>query len=70
MKNNFQIYEDLNSYIETVQEILSIGKIKYKIYNPGGNKIALINKNEYTTNQKKLINKMIMGKYSQVEKEE
>ena len=31
MKNNFQICEELNSYIETIQEILSIGEIKYKI---------------------------------------
>ncbi len=67
MKNNFQILEDINTYIETIQEILYIGKIKYKILNPGGNKTALINGNEYTKNQKKLINKMIMDKYSQVE---
>ncbi len=45
----------------------TIGEIKYKILNPGGNKTALINGNEYTKNQKKLINKMIMDKYSQVE---
>lgn len=67
MKNNFQICENLYSYIEIIQELLSIGKINYKIYNPGGNKTALIKGNEYTTNQKKLINKMIMEKYSQVE---
>lgn len=67
MKNNFQILEDINTYIETIQETLYIGKIKYKILNPGGNKTALINGNEYTKNQKKLINKMIMDKYSQVE---
>lgn len=67
MKNNFQICEDLNTYIETIQEILSVGKIKYKILNPGGNQTALIDGCEYTANQKKLINKMIMEKYSQVE---
>ena len=42
-------------------------EIKYKIYNPGGNKTALIYGSEYTNNQKKLINKMIMEKYPQVE---
>lgn len=55
----------MNNYIET--EMLSIGKIKYKILNPGGNKTALIDGCEYTNNQKKLINKMIMDKHSQVE---
>ena len=67
MKNNFQILEDMNNYIETIQELLYIGEIKYKILNPGGNKTALINGCEYTNNQKKLINKIIMDKYSQVE---
>lgn len=67
MKNNFQILEDMNNYIETIQELLYIGEIKYKILNPGGNKTALINGCEYTNSQKKLINKMIMDKYSQVE---
>jgi histidyl-tRNA synthetase len=33
MKNNFQICEDLNNYIEAIQGILSTGKIKYKIFN-------------------------------------
>ncbi len=42
-------------------------KIDYKILNPGGNKTALINGTEYTNNQKKLINKIIMDKYPQVE---
>ena len=67
MKNNFQILEDMKDYMETIQEILSIGEIKYNILNPGGNKTALIKGCEYTNNQKKLINKMIMDKYSQVE---
>ncbi len=67
MKNNFQILEDIKDYMETIQELLSIGEIKYKILNPGGNKTALIKGCAYTNNQKKLINKMIMDKYSQVE---
>lgn len=67
MKNNFQIREGLNSYIETIQEILSIGEIKYKIYNPGGNKTALVKGNDYSAIQKKLINKMIMEKDKTVE---
>lgn len=67
MKNNFQIIEDMNNYIETIQELLSIGEIQYKILNPGGNKTALIKGSEYTNNQKKLINRMIMDKYLQVE---
>ncbi|MCI8362849.1 MAG: hypothetical protein HFJ41_07030 [Clostridia bacterium] len=45
----------------------SIGEIKYKILNPGGNKTALIYGSEYTDSQKILINKMIMEKNSQVE---
>ena len=32
MKNNIQICEDLNTYLETIQGILSIGKNKYKIF--------------------------------------
>jgi len=42
-------------------------EIEYKILNPGGNVTALINGCDYTNEQKKLINKMIMDKYSQVE---
>lgn len=67
MKNNFQICEQMDTYIETIQDILSFGKIEYKIFNPGGNITALINGCDYDTNQKKLINRMIMEKYSQVE---
>ena len=67
MKNNFQIREGLNSYLETIQEILSIREIKYKIYNPGGNKTALIKGNDYTAIQKRLINKVIMEKDKTVE---
>lgn len=67
MKNNFQVCEQMYTYIETIQDILSFGKIEYKIFNPGGNITALINGCDYDTNQKKLINRMIMEKYSQVE---
>lgn len=67
MKNNFQICEQMDTYIETIQDILSLGKIEYKIFNPGGNITALIKGCDYDTNQKKLINRMIMEKYSQVE---
>ena len=42
-------------------------EIKYKVLNPGGNKTALISGSEYTDNQKKLINKVIMEKNPQVE---
>lgn len=49
------------------KDIFSIGKVKYKIYNPGGNITALVNGSDYTANQKKLINKMIMENNSQVE---
>ena len=45
----------------------SIGEIKYKILNPGGNKTALIYGSEYTDSQKRLINRRIMEKNPQVE---
>ena len=67
MKNSFQIYEKIDNYIETIKEMLSIGKFEYKILNPGGNQTALVNGCDYSSNQKKLINKMIMAKYSFVE---
>ena len=67
MKNSFQIYEKIDNYIETIKEMLSIGKFEYKILNPGGNQTALVNRCEYTANQKKLINDMIMKKYPFVE---
>ena len=67
MKNNFQIVEDIDNYKETINDLFSIKKIDYKILNPGGNKTALINGIEYTNNQKKLINDMIMNNYPQVE---
>lgn len=41
--------------------------IDYKILNPGGNKTALVNGNEYTEDQKKLINDMIMNENPDVE---
>jgi len=44
-----------------------IGEVKYKVLNPGGNKTALISGNEYTDNQKGLINKKIMEENPQVE---
>lgn len=44
-----------------------IGEIKYKVLNPGGNKTALVDGSEYTDNQKKLINNMIMEKNPQIE---
>lgn len=67
MKNNFQICEDLNIYIKTIKSILSAGKFEYKILNPGGNKTALILGGKYTKYQKKIINKMLLDKYLEVE---
>lgn len=49
------------------EELLSIEEIKYKVLNPGGNKTALVSGSEYTDNQKRLINKIIMEKNSEVE---
>lgn len=42
MRNNFQITEDIDNLIDTIQELISIKKIEYKILNPGGNKTALV----------------------------
>lgn len=67
MINSIQITENMENYLETIKELLSIGKIKYKILNPGGNITALVNGTDYSVNQKKLINKLIMNKYLQVE---
>lgn len=67
MQNNFQICEQLDNLVETILEILKIGKINYKILNPGGNITALVNGCKYSVNQKRLINKMIMEKYAEVE---
>ena len=41
--------------------------IKYKIYNPGGNKTALVIGNEYTKNEKKVINNTILQDNKDVE---
>lgn len=60
-----------NDEIKNVSESIncgeSIGNIKYKVLNPGGNKTALVNGSEYTDTQKRVINKIIMDKNSQVE---
>lgn len=53
--DNKKIYDDM------------IGEVEYKVLNPGGNKTALVIGNDYTDAQKRLINKMIMEKHSQVE---
>ncbi len=49
------------------QKNVNIEIIKYKILNPGGNKTALVNGIGYTNNQRKLINKMIMTEYPDIE---
>ena len=67
MRNSFQIYEKMEDYIGAIKELLSIGKLNYKILNPGGNITALVNGFDYSAYQKKLINKLIMSKYSKVE---
>ena len=67
MRNSFQIYKKMEDYIGAIKELLSLGKLSYKILNPGGNITALVKGSDYSTNQKKLINKLIMSKYSQVE---
>lgn len=67
MRNNFQITEDIKNFIDTIQELITIGKLDYKILNPGGNKTALVKGTEFTDKQKCLINKLIMEKYLDVE---
>lgn len=67
MRNNFQITEDIKNFINTIQELTTIGKIEYKVLNPGGNKTALVKGINYTDKQKRLINKLIMEKYLDVE---
>ena len=67
MRNNFQINEDIDDFINTIQELISIEKIEYKILNPGGNKTALVKGTNFTDKQKCLINRLIMEKYLDVE---
>ena len=67
MRNNFQIIEDIDNLIDTIQELISIPKIEYKILNPGGNKTALVKGTNFTDKQKCLINRLIMDKYLDVE---
>ncbi len=67
MRNSFQILENINGFEETVMQLLSIGMLDYNVLNPGGNKTGLISGNEYTASQKKLINRLIMEKNSEVE---
>ena len=67
MRNNFQISEGIEDFINTIQELISIKKIEYKILNPGGNKTALVKCTNFTDKQKYLINRLIMEKYLEVE---
>ena len=67
MRNNFQITEDIDDFIDTIQELILIQKIEYKILNPGGNKTALVRSTNFTDKQKCLINRLIMEKYFEVE---
>lgn len=67
MRNNFQIIEDIDNLIDTIQKLISIPKIEYKILNPGGNKTALVKSTNFTDKQKSLINRLIMDKYLDVE---
>lgn len=59
--------EEVKNMNESINCGKNVGEIKYKVLNPGGNKTALVNGSEYTDNQKKLINKMIMEENSRVE---
>ena len=67
MRNNFQITENIDNLINTIQELISIPKIEYKILNPGGNKTALVKSTKFNDKQKCLINRLIMEKYLEVE---
>lgn len=67
MRNNFQIIDDIDNFIDTIQELITIPKIEYKILNPGGNKTALVKSTNFTDKQKCLINRLIMEKYFEVE---
>lgn len=67
MRNNFQITENIDNLINTIQELISIPKIEYKILNPGGNKTALVKSTKFKDKQKCLINRLIMEKYLEVE---
>lgn len=67
MRNNFQISECIEDFINTIHELISIEKIEYKILNPGGNKTALVKRTNFTDKQKYLINRLIMEKYLDVE---
>lgn len=67
MRNNFQITENIDNLINTIQELISIPKIEYKILNPGGNKTALVKSTKFKDKQKCLINRLIMEKYLEIE---
>ena len=70
VRENFDYVEECNankSYKEIKINLLSIGKIEYKILNPGGNKTALVTGCNYTKEQKRIINKTIMDICPQVE---
>jgi hypothetical protein len=65
VRNAIIIKDELNLYKNISKSILRC--LNYKILNPGGNKTALVYNNKYTKQQKKLINKIIMDEYSEVE---
>lgn len=67
MKNKFKTTENIDNYINTIQELISIPKIEYKMLNPGGNKTALVKGTNFTDKQKYLINKLIMEKHLDIE---
>ena len=48
-------------------ERMNLEKISYQIFNPGGNKTALVKGSDYTASQKQRINQMIMAKNPEVE---
>ena len=48
-------------------DVSGIGKINFKILNPGGNKTALVHGIDYSSKQKSIINNSIMEKFPDVE---
>lgn len=67
MNEKTQEKVDINELTKTVKEKIFFSKIEYEVYNPGGNKTALVEDKNYTDYDKKKINDYILNKNIDVE---
>lgn len=67
MLENIQEKVEIKNLAKVLKEKIYFTNVNYKVYNPGGNKTALVENTNYTNEEKKKINDYILNKEKDVE---